>query len=86
MEPSAGTCSTKFILNLGKYVPKFDIAEFYSEEDVQDRLIRNKESTTRQTCIVLLSQEMNDSYDSVLLMRGHGFTVVSESVTELFAR
>jgi hypothetical protein len=69
-----------FILNLGKYVPKFDIAKFYSEEDVRDLLIRDQRLGKHlSSCF---SQETNDSYHSVVLMRGHGFTVVRESVAE----
>lgn len=48
--------------------------------DVQDLLIRNQRLGKHlSSCF---SQETNNSYHPVVLMRGHGITVVGESVAE----
>ncbi|KAL2825360.1 class II aldolase and Adducin N-terminal domain-containing protein [Aspergillus cavernicola] len=65
---------------LGNRVPKFDIAEIYSEEDVRDLLIRNQRLGQRLSAC--FSQGREESYNPVVLMRGHGFTVAGASIEE----
>ncbi|KAL2838541.1 class II aldolase and Adducin N-terminal domain-containing protein [Aspergillus pseudoustus] len=65
---------------LGKHVPKFNIAEYYSEEDVRDLLIRNQRLGNHLSAC--FSKETNTSHHPVVLMRGHGFTVVGGGIEE----
>ncbi|RLM00356.1 hypothetical protein CFD26_108568 [Aspergillus turcosus] len=64
---------------LGNRVPMFDIAEFYSEEDVRDLLIRNQRlGKYLSACF----EGSKDSHHCVVLMRGHGFTVIGGGIEE----
>ncbi|GFF59484.1 acriflavine sensitivity control protein acr-2 [Aspergillus udagawae] len=65
---------------LGNRVPKFDIAEFYSEEDVRDLLIRNQRLGKHLSAC--FSEGSGNSSHSVVLMRGHGFTVIGGGIEE----
>ncbi|OJJ02020.1 hypothetical protein ASPVEDRAFT_654897 [Aspergillus versicolor CBS 583.65] len=65
---------------LGDKVPKFDIAQVYAEGDVRDLLIRTQR--LGQHMAVLFAQEMGESYNPVVLMRGHGFTAAGASIKE----
>ncbi|KAL4888645.1 class II aldolase and Adducin N-terminal domain-containing protein [Aspergillus ambiguus] len=63
---------------LGNMVPKFDIAKYYQDGDVRDLLVRTSQ----------LGEKLSQYYGHgslrhpVVLMRGHGFSVVGESVEE----
>ena len=61
-------------------MPKFDIAEFYVEEDARDLLIRDERLGKHLSSCV--SEGPNDSQHPVVLMRGDGVTVIGESVAE----
>ncbi|GFF61368.1 fumarylacetoacetate hydrolase domain-containing protein 2 homolog [Aspergillus lentulus] len=68
---------------LGSRVPMFDIAEFYSEEDVRDLLIRNQRlGKDLSACF----ESSENSHPSVVLMRGHGFTVIGGGIEECVFR
>ncbi|GIJ90424.1 hypothetical protein Asppvi_009378 [Aspergillus pseudoviridinutans] len=69
---------------LGNRVPKFDIAEFYSEEDVRDLLIRNQR--LGKSLSACFSEGSGNSCHSVVLMRGHGFTVIGGGIEECVFR
>lgn len=61
----------------------FDIAEFYSEEDVRDLLIRNQRlGKDLSACF----ESSENSHPSVVLMRGHGFTVIGGGIEECVFR
>lgn len=64
----------------GDRVPKFDIAEFYSEQDVRDLLIRNQRLGEHLSACFSPGREK--SYNPVVLMRGHGFTVAGAGIEE----
>ncbi|KAF4159218.1 hypothetical protein CNMCM6936_001871 [Aspergillus lentulus] len=67
----------------GSRVPMFDIAEFYSEEDVRDLLIRNQRlGKDLSACF----ESSENSHPSVVLMRGHGFTVIGGGIEECVFR
>ncbi|KAL3429927.1 class II aldolase and Adducin N-terminal domain-containing protein [Aspergillus tetrazonus] len=65
---------------LGKKVPKFDIAQVYTEEDVRDLLIRNQR--LGEHLAACFAEQRQESYNPVVLMRGHGFTVAGASIEE----
>jgi ribulose-5-phosphate 4-epimerase/fuculose-1-phosphate aldolase len=61
----------------------FDVAEFYCEEDVRDLLIRNQRlGKYLSACF----EGSENSYHSVVLMRGHGFTVIGGGIEECVFR
>ncbi|KAF4219351.1 hypothetical protein CNMCM5878_003270 [Aspergillus fumigatiaffinis] len=68
---------------IGNRVPVFDVAEFYCEEDVRDLLIRNQRlGKYLSACF----EGSENSYHSVVLMRGHGFTVIGGGIEECVFR
>lgn len=58
------------VIKLGKKVPKFDIGQVYAEGDVRDLLIRTKR--LGEHLAACFAQESGESYNPVVLMRGHG--------------
>lgn len=76
--PSSNALLT--LITLGDHVPKFDIAEVYSNEDVRDLLIRNQRLGEHLS--VCFSRSGEESYNPVVLMRGHGFTLAGGSIEE----
>lgn len=64
----------------GKKVPKFDIGQVYAEGDVRDLLIRTKR--LGEHLAACFAQESGESYNPVVLMRGHGLTVAGASIQE----
>ncbi|GKZ33043.1 hypothetical protein AbraIFM66950_002762 [Aspergillus brasiliensis] len=65
---------------LGKQVPRFDIAQVYTEEDVRDLLVRTQRLGAHLAAC--FAQESEESYNPVVLMRGHGYTVAGASIEE----
>ncbi|KAL3441843.1 class II aldolase and Adducin N-terminal domain-containing protein [Aspergillus insuetus] len=65
---------------LGKQVPRFDIAQVYAEEDVWDLLVRTQR--LGEHLAACFAQEREESYNPVVLMRGHGFTVAGAGIEE----
>jgi ribulose-5-phosphate 4-epimerase/fuculose-1-phosphate aldolase len=87
---------------LGSGVPVWDIAEWYREGDVRDMLVRDRRlgaSLARCFSQTLGAEEsqmgsdraddekkVNLPYHAVVLMRGHGLTVVAESIEDVVLR
>ncbi|KKY15940.1 putative class ii aldolase adducin domain-containing protein [Phaeomoniella chlamydospora] len=68
---------------LGTKTPTFDIASVYSEADQQDMLIRTPPLGDAFSCFFSAppSSKKNPKPDySVVLMRGHGFTIAAASI------
>ncbi|KAH8700314.1 class II aldolase and Adducin N-terminal domain-containing protein [Talaromyces proteolyticus] len=69
---------------LGKKVPNFDILDFYETGDVRDLLIRNRQLGKQLASY--FSSNSGGLTEAVVLMRGHGFTVVGGSIEECVFR
>ncbi|QKX62865.1 uncharacterized protein TRUGW13939_10030 [Talaromyces rugulosus] len=65
---------------LGQSVQKFDVSQFYAKDDTRDLLIRNKSLGARFA--ESFSRPDQTLHGPVVLMRGHGFTVIGGSIEE----
>lgn len=64
----------------GKNIPNFDIAEFYTASDVRDLLIRNQRLGEQLAKSFAFDDE--GPKHPVVLMRGHGLTIVGNSIKQ----
>lgn len=77
---------------LGSEVPVFDIADAYRAEDTRDMLVRNTHLGAALAAEFSDSKEGGESESeselnyAVVLMRGHGFTVVAPSIEDCVLR
>ncbi|KIX07446.1 uncharacterized protein Z518_02099 [Rhinocladiella mackenziei CBS 650.93] len=76
---------------LGTSTPVYDIAKHYQPDDIRDLLIRNAplgESLASCFCDSQRTSpaEQNEPAHSVVLMRGHGYTVVASSIEQCVFR
>ncbi|CAI7587902.1 unnamed protein product [Penicillium manginii] len=69
-----------FAHDKGQSVKKFDVSQFYGKDDIHDLLIRNKSLGAHFADF--FSGPGQKISENVVLMRGHGFTVVGESIVE----
>lgn len=86
ISPGLKTQLTESPQRTGKAVETFDISEFYEENNTRDLLIRNKKLGAHLADFFSLPHTENGSIQSVVLMRGHGFTVVGGSIQESIFR
>lgn len=68
------------VIKLGKKVPKFDIGQVYADGDVRDLLTRTRR--LGEHLAACFADESGESYNPVVLMRGHGLTVAGASIQE----
>ncbi|CAG7998749.1 unnamed protein product [Penicillium olsonii] len=64
----------------GNSVPLFDIADHYGESDIHDLLVRNQ--GLGEALSDSISKDIQGALHPVVLMRGHGFTAVGNSIEE----
>ncbi|GAD96240.1 conserved hypothetical protein [Paecilomyces variotii No. 5] len=69
---------------LGNPVPNFDILKFYEKDGIHDLLIRTQQ--LGQKLAEHFATETDNASQSVVLMRGHGFTAVGSSIPECVLR
>lgn len=77
--------------SLGKSTPVYDISEHYQFNDVRDLLIRNIDlGTSLASCFTSPTSSPDSSHrepdHAVVLMRGHGCTVVASTIEECVYR
>lgn len=65
---------------IGQTVQNFDVSQFYAKDDTRDLLIRNKHLGAHFADY--FSHSGKTLRESVVLMRGHGFTAVGGSIEE----
>lgn len=82
ISPELETQLTESARHIGKTVENFDISKFYEVNDTRDLLIRNKKLGAHLADFFSLPHTEDGSIQSVVLMRGHGFTVVGGSIQE----
>lgn len=70
---------------LGTQVPVWDIAEAYDQNDIKDLLVRNIH-LGKSLATSFSDDNMPEYLHPVVLMRGHGFTVLAESIPDCVMR
>ncbi|KAL9624118.1 MAG: hypothetical protein Q9160_001640 [Pyrenula sp. 1 TL-2023] len=71
---------------LGTHVPVFDIAKYYQAEDKKDLLVRNTRLGSALAAYFSPEEGSRETSHSVVLMRGHGLTVVGPSIEDSVLR
>ena len=71
---------------LGNRTPIFEIADVYRPEDIQDSLVRNTHLGGALASHFSESDSADEPDHAVVLMRGHGFTVVGGGIEEAVLR
>ncbi|KAH8817372.1 class II aldolase and Adducin N-terminal domain-containing protein [Xylogone sp. PMI_703] len=70
---------------LGAQVPVWDIADAYERDDIKDLLVRNTH-LGKALATSFSEDEKSEYVHPVVLMRGHGFTVMAESIPDCVMR
>jgi len=72
---------------LGTFTPVYDIAAYYQPDDIQDILVRNAHLGKALADQFTSSKEETGRADyGVVLMRGHGMTVIAPNIEECVLR